>query len=83
MPNSQNQKHLTQKIDRLIKENSLMKKLATSQGFYEYYFSQLNNYKSNVECFEAVNELCFEIFGEYRYSSYKSFAISKIYRKNK
>ena len=62
---------------QIIKEQQeqmkIMRKLATSQGFYEYYFSQLPKHKTNTDCFDDVNDLYFTLFGEYKYSSYASF----------
>lgn len=63
----------TQEIEKLIAQNQLMRQLATSTGFYEYYFKQLKHHRTNIECFNSVNEAYFEIFGEYRYSDYRSF----------
>lgn len=69
------------KIEELQKENKLMRQLATPTGFYEYYFKQLKHHQTNMECFNHVNDLYFEIFGEYRYSSYYSFARTKLWKK--
>jgi hypothetical protein len=60
-------------IERLKKITDLMRKLATNDGFYHYYVSRLGKHKNNRECFEEVNDLFFELFGEYKYSSYGSF----------
>ena len=62
-----------QEIEKLQAQNKLMRQLATSTGFYEYYFKQLKYHRTNIECFNKVNEAYFEIFGEYRYSDYRSF----------
>jgi hypothetical protein len=63
--------------EELLLEVKIMRKLATKQGFFKYYFEQLkyqDKYKSNKEAFEAVNDLYFSLFGQYRYSSWQSFA---------
>lgn len=60
-------------IKKLEAENKLMRQLATATGFFEYYFSMLKHYRTNLECFNAINDLYFDIFGEYKYSSHKSF----------
>lgn len=64
------------KITELQAEIDLMRRLTTSVGFYEYYFSQLRFHKTNVDCFNAVNNKFLDIFGEERYSDYRSFMIS-------
>lgn len=76
-----NQQNLTKQIEELQAENKLMRQLATSTGFYEYYFSQLKHHRTNIECFNHVNDLYFDIFGEYRYASYYSFARTKLWNK--
>lgn len=65
--------HLQAEIDRLKKENQIIKKLATTAGFFQYYFENLKNYKTNIECFNIVNEIYYNHFKEYKYSSYSSF----------
>lgn len=45
----------------------------TPLGFYRYYFNELPFQKTNTECFNHVNEIYFELFGEYRYEDYDSF----------
>jgi hypothetical protein len=67
------EQHLAALIEKLKKENEIIRKIGTVTGFYEYYFQQLKNHKTEIECFEAVNDLYFEYFGEYKYSSYDSF----------
>jgi hypothetical protein len=67
------EQHLAVLIEKLKKENEIIRKIGTVTGFYEYYFQQLKNHKTEIECFEAVNDLYFEYFGEYKYSSYDSF----------
>jgi hypothetical protein len=67
------EQHLEALIQKLQKENEIICKIATSSGFYQYYFEQLKFHKTNVECFETINDLYFKYFGEYKYSSYNSF----------
>ncbi|MBF05016.1 MAG: hypothetical protein CMP76_17200 [Flavobacterium sp.] len=76
------EQHLQAEIEKLRKEKLIMKKIGTSTGFYEYYFSELCNFTTNLECFNAVNELHFDFFGEYKYAGYESFR-KYIQRKNK
>ena len=70
-------------IQKQKQEMDLMRKLATSEGFFQYYFSILKNFKTQTECFHVVNDLYYDFFGEYRYSSYTSFTITlkKCYKK--
>lgn len=67
------EQHLEALVQKLKKENEIICKIATSSGFYEYYFEQLKHHKTNVDCFEYVNNLYFDFFGEYKYASYNSF----------
>lgn len=60
-------------IEQLQKKLELMKKLCTTDGFYQYYFSKLNDFKFNYECFAYVNDLYYKHFGVERYKSYESF----------
>jgi hypothetical protein len=62
-------------IEELQLQNKLMRQLATTNGFFQYYFSQLKYHRTNIECFNAVNDLYLDFFGEERYSSYKSFQV--------
>jgi hypothetical protein len=59
----------------LKQENNLLRQFATRVGFFQYYFTQLEFYKTKKECFDAVNEKYFELLGEYRYESYTSFRV--------
>lgn len=51
----------------------VMRKIATATGFYEYFFSVLSIFPTRSEAFNYVNDLYYELFGEYRYTSYNSF----------
>lgn len=72
-------------IERQQLQMDEMRQLATTQGFYDFYFRLLKNYSSNTECFHAVNDLYFDYFKEYRYSSYDSFSktVKKFYSNEK
>jgi hypothetical protein len=74
MDSSENKDVKTQIGEFRFPEN-LYRQLGTRSGFFQYYFKQLDNpkYRTYVECFNAVNDLHFELFGEYRYESYDSF----------
>lgn len=64
------QKH---EIEQLQKKLELMKKLSTTNGFYQYYFSKLKDFPFNYECFAHVNDLYYNLFGVERYTSFDSF----------
>lgn len=55
----------------------IIRQIATPVGFYSYFFSLLPTKefkdKTRFEVFNYVNDLHFELFGEYKYSSYQSF----------
>jgi len=50
-----------------------MRKLCTSSGFYKYYFLHLKNFETAKQCFDFVNQFYYDLFGQYRYTSYKRF----------
>lgn len=45
----------------------------TPLGFYRYYFNDLEYHRTQTDCFNHVNELYFDLYGEYRYDSYDTF----------
>jgi hypothetical protein len=51
----------------------LMKKLSTSKGFFQYYFSLLKSSVTNEDAFCKVNELYLQHFGETRFNNYIEF----------
>ncbi|WP_422858783.1 hypothetical protein ACOKFD_15695 [Flagellimonas sp. S174] len=48
-------------------------KAVTRKGFFELYFKSLPYHRTNIECFNALNDRYFDLVGEFRYSSYNSF----------
>jgi hypothetical protein len=71
-------------LNKLLNENKIMRQLARRQGFFDYYFTECKNHKSNHAAFDAVNDLYFELFGEYRYSDYAAFKnVNNYYNKKK
>ena len=64
-------------IEKLQKQNEIMKQLATREGFYNYYFKACEEAVSNQAAFNDTNQLYFKLFGEYRYSDMNSFHRSK------
>ena len=63
----------TFKQKQIAEEHALMKILGTNSGFFKYYFDMLPKFKSQTQCFNAVNLLYYKLWGEYRYSDYNSF----------
>lgn len=64
---------LLQQLAELENQNNLMRQLATPKGFYDYWFKNLPKFRTRNECFLYVNDLFYDFFGEYRYSTYNSF----------
>lgn len=64
---------MSEETKQLQKENKLLRTLGTRQGFFNYYFEMLPQCRTNVECFNHVNDLHLDLFGEYRYETYNSF----------
>lgn len=50
-----------------------MTKLGKSNGFFQLYFDCLSQFPTQIETFNYVNDLYFELWGEYKYSYYDSF----------
>ncbi|MFD0701755.1 hypothetical protein [Myroides pelagicus] len=69
------QQHLAAQveIERLRKENEVMKQIASTDGFYDYYFKNITKYPSRIDAFNYVNELYEKYFGCKRYKNYWSF----------
>lgn len=57
--------------------NKLILSISKPQNFFKTYFNNLKNSRTCVECFTKLNDLHFEIYGTYMYSSFDSF--SKVY----
>ena len=57
----------------LQEQFKLAKQLGSSKGFFERYFYHLRKSRTNTEAFLKTNEEYFELFGEYKYSSFHSF----------
>lgn len=47
----------------------------TPLGFYRYYFDELPHHNTKIEAFNHVNQLYFDLYGEYRYEDHISFRI--------
>lgn len=49
--------------------------ISKPKNFFKTYFKNLPYARTNLECFNKLNELHFEVYGEYMYSSYESFKV--------
>ena len=69
------QQHLAAQVEleRLRKENEIMKQIASTDGFYDLYFKKIQEYSSRIDAFNYVNGLYEKCFGCKRYSNYWSF----------
>ena len=54
--------------------------ISKQKKFFETYFNNLKNARTSTECFNKLNDLHFEIYGSYMYSSFCSFSI--VYSRN-
>lgn len=70
---NENQRTISDEIKKMHEEIQLMRTLASRLGFFQYYFDQLKNHRTQYECFNAVNDKYMLLFGEYRYDNYNSF----------
>lgn len=64
---------LKEELARMQAENQLMRELGTNEGFFKHYFENLPKHRTQIECFNMINDQYFEFFGEFRYSCYNSF----------
>ena len=55
------------------KMESIAFKIATYDGYFQYYFDVLKNFETQKEAFEHVNELHLKFFKKVRYSDWYSF----------
>lgn len=60
-------------LQKLEEKIELMRLLVNREGFFKYYFKEIKNYPSREKAFNAVNELYYSLFGEFRYSDYQTF----------
>jgi hypothetical protein len=80
---NQEQLALRAQIEKLTAQNELMKKIATRQGFCDYYFKILPEHKTNQAAFYFLNDLYENLFGIKRYEDHHSFksAINHYFKK--
>ena len=67
---------LWQRIEKLQDRQQRIKLLGSKNGFLEAFFRKLPNAETRNEAFNDLNEEYYEIFGEYRFTSYDSFRAS-------
>lgn len=77
-----NEQELQARLIKAQEDAKIMRQLATPKGFYNYWFSQLPNFKTRLDCFNHVNDLYLTYFGEEKYSTYDTF-MSTHRKKNK
>ena len=77
MDANQPKENLLEQLRLAQAKNERMQQLGTTQGFYIAFFRALDDYKTNVECFEALNQEYYELFKEYRYANYDSFRYAR------
>lgn len=63
-----------EQIRELVEENEFLKAAATTNGFFRLYFDSLPKHRTQVECFNALNDKYLELTGHYKFSDYHSFA---------
>lgn len=67
----------------IIDRNNYMHQLGKSNGFLQVYLNSLGQFPTQIETFNHLNDLYFELWGEYRFSDYNSFRWSlRKYLKN-
>lgn len=71
-----NPKSHQEQIHEITADFEFLKAAATTEGFFKIYFEDLKKYRTQVECFNALNERYFELVGEYKFSEYRSFMVT-------
>lgn len=71
---------INKQLQEMQQEIALMRKLATRDGFFQYYFQELAvkegkqpKHRTMVECFHYCNEKYYDLFGEHKYTTHDSF----------
>lgn len=47
--------------------------LKSTASFFRQYFEYLPKFKTQKECFEFLNDIYYEVYGEDKYSNFTSF----------
>lgn len=74
--NPAQEKALRLEIEKLRRENELMKQIGTRKGFFDYYFKQLPLAAKNIDAFETTNNLYFDLFGRFMYPNHEAFRVA-------
>ena len=64
---------MRKEVCSLQSQINLMKKLVTTKGFFEFYFSKLSAFSSKENCFDDVNIIYKSLFGQKRFDDYATF----------
>lgn len=69
----------------MIEREKVVIAISKPKNFFNTFFNQLPNAKTMVECFNKLNDLHYDIYSEYMYSTYTSFmtVYGKHYKKTK
>lgn len=59
----------------IIEREQIVIAVSKPKNFFNTFFNQLKNARTMVECFNKLNELHYDIYAEYMYSTYASFQI--------
>lgn len=57
----------------IYQKYELSKLLSVNHKFFQTYFNNLPYSKTQIDCFNKLNDLHIDIFGTEKYSSYNSF----------
>lgn len=63
----------------VYQQQKVLLMVSKPKNFFVAYFNALPQARTCAECFNKINELHHEIWGEYMYSDWKSF--SKVYKR--
>lgn len=59
----------------MIEREKVVIAVSKPKNFFNTFFNQLPDARNMVECFNKLNDLHYEIYTEYMYSTYASFQI--------
>lgn len=70
-------------MQKLQQKIEMMKLLGSREGFYQYFFKICDQFKTREDAFDSANNFHYELFGWFRYNSYKGFrnSITQFYKK--
>lgn len=81
MPDQLNLLKVTSYYDLdFTQRNQVLLAISKPSAFFTTFYNQLPFARTNIECFNKLNDLHFDIWGQYMYSSYNSFQI--VYKKH-